>query len=165
MDKAEIQSLIARVALKDRAAFDQLYAKTSARLFGICVRVLPKRGSAEVALQDSLASDVWLVTVARNTAIEHARALKAGVMEPSAPGFELTAAMPDADQAETLTAEAAKLPDCLPTLEEERGDAIRAAYLDGLTYSNLAMQFAVPLNTMRTWFRRGLIALADGIRQ
>jgi RNA polymerase sigma-70 factor (ECF subfamily) len=50
---------------------------------------------------------------------------------------------------------------CLGTLEPDRADAVRGAYLDGYSYEELATRFAVPLNTMRTWLRRSLIKLKD----
>ncbi len=49
---AELENLIARTALRDRAAFAALYAATSAKLFGICLRVLKDRAEAEDALQE-----------------------------------------------------------------------------------------------------------------
>ena len=45
----DITKLIARVSLKDRAAFDLLYRATSAKLFGVCLRVLSDRAEAEEA--------------------------------------------------------------------------------------------------------------------
>ncbi len=48
---------------------------------------------------------------------------------------------------------------CLGALPEDRARAVRAAYVEGHTYEELARTFAVPLNTMRTWLRRALIAL------
>ena len=38
---------------------------------------------------------------------------------------------------------------------------MRGAYLQGLTYAELAEKFSVPLNTMRTWLRRSLISLRE----
>ena len=48
----EIENLIARMALKDRAAFRNLYSRTSAKLFGVILRVLVDRAEAEDVLQD-----------------------------------------------------------------------------------------------------------------
>jgi DNA-directed RNA polymerase specialized sigma24 family protein len=39
------------------------------------------------------------------------------------------------------------------------GSAVQAAYVEGHSYDELARAFDVPLNTMRTWLRRALIAL------
>ena len=51
--------------------------------------------------------------------------------------------------------------DCLGTLDPDRAEAVRGAYLDGLSYQALSERHDVPLNTMRTWLRRGLIALRE----
>ena len=48
----EITDLIARTALGDRGAFSLLYVRTSAKLFGVCLRILKDRGIAEEALQE-----------------------------------------------------------------------------------------------------------------
>ena len=79
MDRNEIENLIARVALRDRAAFEQLYDRVSAKLFGVCLRVLNKRAAAEDAMQDTfvkiwknadrynangLSPMTWLITIA-----------------------------------------------------------------------------------------------------
>ena len=84
-EREEIEQLIARVALKDRAAFELLYDKVSAKLFGVCLRVLNKRTAAEDAMQDTfvkiwnnagryqsngLSPMTWLITIARNTSID-----------------------------------------------------------------------------------------------
>ena len=146
-DREEIERLIAQVALGDRAAFEALYDRVSAKLFGVCLRVLDTRAAAEDAMQDSfvkiwnnadrynsndLSPMTWLITIARNTAIDRLRARKKGHQNLDSPGFE-----------------------------GDRGQAIRGAYLDGETYADLAVRFNVPLNTMRTWLRRGLIALRE----
>ena len=176
MDRDEIENLIARVALKDRAAFDALYDRVSAKLFGVCLRVLTKRAAAEDAMQDTfvkiwnnadryqvngLSPMTWLITIARNTSIDRLRARKKGHQNVDAPGFEVAAPGPSPEQYAIASSEAAKLSGCLDQLEADKSAAVRGAYLDGDTYADLAARFDVPLNTMRTWLRRGLIALRD----
>jgi RNA polymerase sigma-70 factor (ECF subfamily) len=81
----DISKLLARVALRDRRAFDALYEHTSAKLFGVALRLLKDRAEAEDALQEiyikvwqraetyalSQASAIsWLVAIARNHAVD-----------------------------------------------------------------------------------------------
>ena len=53
----------------------------------------------------------------------------------------------------------ARLRDCLHELEERQSVAIRSAFLDGFTYDELAAKANVPLGTMKSWIRRGLLKL------
>lgn len=161
--------------MKDRAAFDLLYRRTSAKLFGVCLRVLVDRGEAEEALQEVFvkiwtkadrfaASDLspisWLVAIARNHSIDRIRARR-----------EKTAAMDDAVEVADETpgpeaqaiagSEREQIHACLEELEEDRASAVRGAYLNGDSYAELAERFSVPLNTMRTWLRRSLMKLKE----
>jgi RNA polymerase sigma-70 factor (ECF subfamily) len=52
-----------------------------------------------------------------------------------------------------------RLYSCLEELERRQSTAIRAAFLDGLTYDELAQRTGVPLGTMKSWIRRGLAKL------
>ncbi len=176
MDRDEIEALIARVAMGDRAAFEELYDRSSAKLLGVCLRVLSKRAAAEDAMQDTyvkiwnnadryrangLSPMTWLITIARNTSIDRLRARRAGHQNIDTPGLELAAPGPSPEDMAVAGSEAQKLVHCLGTLEPDRAEAVRGAYLDGDTYADLAERFQVPLNTMRTWLRRGLIALRE----
>jgi len=176
MDRQEIEVLIGRVAMNDRAAFSALYDATSAKLFGVCLRVLHNRSAAEDAMQDSfvkvwknasryqsngLSPMTWLITIARNTSIDRLRATRKGHVDIDAPGLELAASTAGPEQMAVAAGEARRLTGCLDELAEDRGAAVRGAYLDGETYADLAKTFSVPLNTMRTWLRRGLISLRE----
>ena len=57
------------------------------------------------------------------------------------------------------------LQDCLGQLEERQANAIRSAFLDGLTYEELANRAAVPLSTMKSMIRRGLMNLRSCLEQ
>ncbi len=176
MDRQDIEDLIARVALKDRDAFSKLYDATSAKLFGVSLRVLNNRPAAEDAMQDSfvkiwknahryqvngLSPMTWLITIARNTAIDRLRATRKGHQDIDTPGMELAASGPSPEQSVIAASEAKRLINCLDELAEDRGTAVRGAYLDGKSYAELAEAFSVPLNTMRTWLRRGLTSLRE----
>jgi RNA polymerase sigma-70 factor (ECF subfamily) len=168
-----VEALI-RTGEEDRDAFRTVYRLTSAKLFGICLRICEDRQGAEDVLHDvyltiwhragayqpGRASPIsWLATIARNRAIDwrrrHGRARTAPV--------EAADAMPDpaAAQDEALIADEqrARLHDCLETIEVRQRGAIRSAFFGGLTYAELAAAQAVPLGTMKSWVRRGLLAL------
>jgi RNA polymerase sigma-70 factor (ECF subfamily) len=49
----------------------------------------------------------------------------------------------------------------LGELDPDRAQAVRGAYLQGMSYQQLADRYTVPLNTMRTWLRRSLIRLRE----
>jgi RNA polymerase sigma-70 factor (ECF subfamily) len=172
---SEIETLIARVALRDKAAFSALYDATSAKLFGICLRVLNDRQEAEDALQEvfvrvwhkadryavnGLSPMTWLITLARNIAIDRLRARRAP-MEPIEDVPDLADAGPTPEGVAIAASERARIAGCLGELEPARADAVRCAYLDGATYQELADRHGVPLNTMRTWLRRSLLKLRD----
>ncbi len=171
----DIEDLIARTALADRAAFQELYQLTSAKLFGISLRVLGTRSEAEEAVQDSYikiwrsagryqaggySPMTWLITIARNTAIDRLRARRS-----SASDLSEADAIPSSDPGPEALAiagsERARLMSCMEELDADRSEAVKGAYLLGLTYQELAERYDVPLNTMRTWLRRSLKKLKD----
>ena len=59
---AELRALIERIAQRDEAALRTLYERTSPRLFGLAMRVLRQRDTAEDVLQESFFT-VWRVAV------------------------------------------------------------------------------------------------------
>jgi RNA polymerase sigma-70 factor (ECF subfamily) len=171
----EIVSLLSRVALRDRAAFSELYRRTSAKLFGVCLRILRDRAEAEEALQEIyvkiwqradryVASNYspisWLVAVARNHCLDVLRGRR-----PQGEDIDLALDVADAgptpEEAVADQGERSRIDACLGQLEPERADAVRGAYLDGFSYEQLAERHNVPLNTMRTWLRRSLMKLRD----
>ncbi|OCX60980.1 RNA polymerase subunit sigma [Thioclava sp. SK-1] len=173
--RAEIETLLARVALRDQAAFAALYDATHAKLFGICLHVLKNRSEAEDALQDVFlrvwhkadryavtghSPMTWLITVARNLSIDRLRARKSAT-EDIDMVHDLSDGAPGPEAATIARSEAARISTCMASLEEQRAEALRGAYLEGLSYAELAEHHAVPLNTMRTWLRRGLQKLKD----
>lgn len=170
-----VADLLLRCATQDRAAFRSLYAATSSKLMGVLLRILGNRAEAEDALQEVFtriwlragrfdpskgAGMTWIIALARNHAIDRLRSRKP---EQSEEG-EAELVADQAPRAETrliAKGEARRIAECFETLEPDRAEAVRGAYLAGLSYQELADQHAVPLNTMRTWLRRSLLKLKE----
>jgi RNA polymerase sigma-70 factor (ECF subfamily) len=174
-DTADIADLIARCALRDRAAFRDLYGRTSAKLYGVTLRILKDRSEAEEALQEvyvkiwqradryvpgGYSPISWLVAVARNHALDVLRARKPQSDDIDL-ALEVADAGPNPEQAAVDSAERSRIDNCLGQLDGEKADAVRGAYLDGFSYEELATRHKVPLNTMRTWLRRSLMKLRE----
>lgn len=172
---ADIERLILKVALGDRTAFSRLYDATSAKLFGVCLRVLNNRAEAEDAVQDVFVriwqkSDryavtghspmTWLITLTRNLAIDRRRARKAPAKDIDDVA-DLRDPGPTPEAVVIAASERARIGACMDELEAPRAAAVRGAYLDGASYQELADRHGVPLNTMRTWLRRSLLKLKD----
>lgn len=171
----DIENMILQVALGDRAAFSALYDATSAKLFGVCLRVLNDRAEAEDVLQDvfvkiwhkahlysvnGYSPMTWLITLARNAAIDKLRMRKGGSVDIDEV-HDLSDGGPTPEDAAVQSSETARLESCLNALEADKSDAVRRAYLDGDSYKDLAARYDVPLNTMRTWLRRSLLKLRE----
>ena len=165
--------MIVRVGMHDRAAFQSLYSATSAKLFGIILRVLKDRAASEDVLQEvyvrfwqggaetftsgKASPIIWLAAIARNRAIDRLRVTKPTRDLDHAP--ELVEPRPGPEAQAIASSERAAINTYLGELDPDRAAAVRGAYLDGDTYAELAARFDVPLNTMRTWLRRSLMSL------
>ncbi|MFN3576563.1 MAG: sigma-70 family RNA polymerase sigma factor [Tabrizicola sp.] len=169
-----VARLIAQCAAADRAAFRTLYRETSAKLMGVLLRMLHERAEAEDALQEVYTrvwlkaarfdpakgrGMTWLIAIARNLAIDRLRARPETASDDGIDTVQDSA--PRAEARIIAKGEAQRLTDCFATLEPDRAAAVRGAYLDGLSYLDLATRHAVPLNTMRTWLRRSLLKLKE----
>ncbi len=175
-DEELLEYILARVALGDRAAFTRLYNRTAAKLFGVCLRILPSKAEAEEALQESFvkiwrsadqysgarAQPVsWLAAIARNQAVDILRRQK------HAPQLGLEAIADLKDDAPSPETAAAREQDrrhingCLDELEDNDAKIIRAAYFGGATYETLARHMAMPLGTVKSRIRRSLARLRN----
>ncbi len=170
-----VEALIATGA-EDRAAFATLYKLTSAKLFGVCLRICGERQAAEDVLSEvyltiwrragayepGRASPIsWLATIARNRAIDWRRSTGRKVAMTLDEAPEVADPDPSAEERMVASAEDQRLHLCLDQLENKQRGAIRTAFFDGLTYAELAEREGVPLGTMKSWVRRGLMRLKD----
>jgi RNA polymerase sigma-70 factor (ECF subfamily) len=166
-----------KVADGSRSALAEVYGKTSAKLFGICLRILGSRSEAEDVLQDvyinvwrkagtfdpARASPItWLAALARNRAIDRLRAARSrGGTEPIEAAGEIVDDGEDALSRLEAMEEGRQLSTCIEELEARQAGAIRSAFFEGFSYSELAARSEVPLGTMKSWVRRGLLRLRE----
>lgn len=174
-EQADIADLLARVALRDREAFRALYGRTSAKLFGVTLRILQNRNEAEDALQDvfvkvwqraegyrpeAASAMTWLIAIARNQAIDRLRARRPD-HDDIDEAIDLRDAGMTPEQSAINAGEGDRINQCMEQLKPERAEAVRRVYVEGESYNELADRLQVPLNTVRTWLRRSLLALRD----
>jgi RNA polymerase sigma-70 factor (ECF subfamily) len=163
--------LLARVAERDRAAFEVLYHRYVRSVFGLALRRLGDRGRAEDAVQEAFtaiwrsassyrpergAAGAWLYAVARNAIVDRFRSAGA----PAAEVPELVAGTPGpAEHAEASDA-AWRVHRALEELPRRERDVLELAYWSGMSQSEVAEYLNVPLGTVKTRTRSALSRLA-----
>ena len=177
--RARLVEAILATGQEDRIAFQRLYRLTSAKLFGICLRICGERQAAEDVLQEvylvvwrraagfepGRASPItWLATIARNRAIDWRRAHPAMVgasvdeaVHVPDPGLDAASALLEQEDGRRLHL-------CLDQLDPPQRETIRTAFFEGVTYAELATRRGVPAGTVKSWIRRGLLRLRDCLR-
>lgn len=172
-----LSAALKRVAIGDHAALGEVYDATSAKLFGICLRILRDRSEAEDALQDVYVSVwrradrfdpgraspiTWLAILARNRAIDRLRAQRrTDQTQPVEMALDIADSAPDALAELEAGEDRKQLSGCIEELEPHTSESIRAAFFAGYTYAELATRMNVPLGTMKSWIRRGLTKLKE----
>jgi len=179
--RRQLAAALARVAAGDRAALRMVYQDTSAKLFGVCLRILGERSEAEDVLQEVYvtvwrkAADfdagraspmTWLIAIARNRSIDRLRAARQSRnMDPIEAAADVADTTVGADGALESVQAHARLHGCLGGLASHERAALRGAFFDGNTYEDLAARMKVPAGTMKSWIRRALIKLKACLEQ
>jgi RNA polymerase sigma-70 factor, ECF subfamily len=171
---AALAQLIARVALRDAAAFEALYRATSAHLLGLAVGMLGQRERAEEVLQEAYLNawhgaaqyraDIatpmtWLINIVRNKAIDRLRVGKAERAGSVALDDEALA-LPDAPEREPqrlfeASVARSRIEGCMAELSAAQRQAVALAYYQGLVHAEIASRLGAPLGTVKAWVRRG----------
>jgi RNA polymerase sigma-70 factor, ECF subfamily len=174
--RADLAELLGRIAARDATAFAALYKETSAKLYGIVARILPRADAAADALQEAYVRIwqkagefdpakgsplAWMATIARNRALDEVRRVRPGSLEDLPESFE-----PAADEIDPLAGRErseglAALINCLQKLDEEKRAVVLLAYYRGLSREALARRFGRPVPTIKTWLHRSLAQLRD----
>jgi RNA polymerase sigma-70 factor (ECF subfamily) len=171
-------ALIDRIVARDEAAVGALYDRHNRLLFGLILRIIRDRSEAEEILQEvfvlvwtraetynvSLGPPAaWLVRIARNRAIDRLRAnsvrLRAVESAPEPPPSENPESKASVSEQQRAVARA------LESLPADQRVLIEQAYFLGLTQSELAERFKLPLGTVKTRIRTGMLALRERLSQ
>jgi len=166
--------LLQRLASRDASALGELYDRHHRLLFGLIVRILGQRGEGEEVLQEvfmtawtragtynaALGTPVgWLVGIARNRSVDRLRAnaVRSKAVEAAPP---LTMAGPGSPEEEAVSGEQQRaVARALNGLPPDQRDLIEEAYFLGLTHTELAERHRLPLGTVKTRIRTGMLAL------
>ena len=172
-DNDAIAALMARCALRDQRAFHDLYRHTSAKLYGVALRIVRRDDWAEEVLQESFvniwnhiteyssarsAPLTWMTAIVRNRALDW---LRRPNLERGDEDYDLLveAVADDAPGPDVIlgaSRDARALAECLKQLTGNQRQTIILAYSHGLSHGELAQHLKQPLGTVKTWIRRGL---------
>jgi len=169
-----LSALIPRIAGGDRAALRQLYQATSAKLFAVCLRILSSRDESEDVLQEVYLTIwrradrfeagrasvmTWISTIARNRAIDRLRARGPLALAAQIDDMEIADKSPGAEARLETAQSVEALNACLSQLDARTQGVIRTAFFEGVTYEAIALRLDIPLGTIKSWIRRGLLKL------
>jgi RNA polymerase sigma-70 factor (ECF subfamily) len=172
--RAEDDQLIMRVAAGDRHAFETLYDRYAATVFGVTIRMLGDRELAEDAVQEifwrvwkraasfdrSRAFAPWLFGIAHNYCIDELRRRRVRPQQvyedEEHPVLSDIPDESDVGEAALLTEQRRIVREALDQLPEEQRQALLLAYFGGLTQQEIAQKLGNPLGTVKTRMRLGL---------
>ncbi|GAA0465904.1 sigma-70 family RNA polymerase sigma factor [Streptomyces olivaceiscleroticus] len=173
----DAEALLTAVALGDQEAFGQLYDLVSGPVLGLVTRVLRDPGQSEEVAQEVLvevwrsaarfrpdkgSAMTWVLTMAHRRAVDRVRASQARAeRESKAALLERTPAYDEVSEQVEARLEGQRVRRCLGALTERQRESVTLAYYRGLTYREVAQLLALPLGTVKTRLRDGLIRLRD----
>ncbi|NVO16128.1 MAG: sigma-70 family RNA polymerase sigma factor [Rhodoplanes sp.] len=176
LTSAELVWLLASIAKGDEAAFERLYAATRAKLYGVVLRILRRSDLAGEVLQEAYlkiwssagqfdparaSPIIWMVSIARNRAVDVVRKTTDEPIEEEPEGMEGAAESADPPARRIVTEELKRLLACLGRLDPDRQRMILLAYFSGVDRAELAREFDRPVNTIKTQLRRALADLRE----
>ncbi|HEX7565244.1 MAG TPA: sigma-70 family RNA polymerase sigma factor [Bradyrhizobium sp.] len=173
-------------AVKDQSAFAELYSATKGKLFSTVLMIVKRWDLAEEIIQDVyariwsnagsyLASSgspmTWMITIARNLAIDMVRKPALETYPDDSILLELPDDCPSAveliEAAETQRSAMERhqrVLSALQSLTPARRDLVVAAYIHGESRQQLSERAGVPVNTVKTWIRRALLEVEAILR-
>jgi RNA polymerase sigma-70 factor (ECF subfamily) len=174
----DLASLLRRCARGDEGAFGEFYDATSARAWGMALRVVRNRAQAEEVVQEAYlqvwrqagrfdaergGAGAWLLTIVHRAAVDRVRSAEASSRrEQTFLDQSHVSPEPDATgSAAEASLEAHRVRSALSDLTEIQRQAVELAYWGGYTHTEVAGILDVPVGTAKTRIRDGLIRLRD----
>lgn len=171
--------LMRQIKSRDESALEELYELYKRLLFGMIFSIVKKREEAEDVLQevfvkiwnkadsfDENRGNVysWIVTLARNKAIDRLRSKAYKTQQKASvsihePLFTLEGDKADPLETTIFSDRAELVKKALNEIPESQKEVIKIAYFRGLTQSEIADQLDIPLGTVKTRTRQGMIKL------
>jgi RNA polymerase sigma-70 factor, ECF subfamily len=171
------EQLMSAVAGGDHAAFDQLYDRMSASVFGLVRRVLRDQAQSEEVAQEVFlevwrsapAYDssrgtpaTWVLTMAHRRAVDRVRSAQAAAdRETRAAARDVERPFDEVSEAVHDRLERDEVRAALASLSDLQRQAVQLAFYGGYTYVEVSELLGVPLGTVKTRIRDGLIRLRD----
>jgi RNA polymerase sigma-70 factor (ECF subfamily) len=165
---------------RDPQALAQIYDRYSAMTYGILLRIAGDSGTAEELLQEVFlrvwdraqtferekgALGTWIITMARNRAIDYRRSVE-GRMATHSMGLESLYATGAARAEEEMVLrldQVTKVRAALAALSEQQRRVIELAYYQGMSHTEIAEALGQPLGTVKALVRRGLKVIKDNL--
>lgn len=173
----DLQELIVSVTLGDHDAFAALYDAVAGRVLGVVRAVLRDRAQSEEVAQEVLVevwrtapryrpergtAINWILTLAHRRAVDRVRSAQAAAArDHRAALLDRTPEYDEVTEQVEARLEREQVRRCLRMLTEIQRQAVELAYYRGLTYREVAEELALPLGTVKTRLRDGLIRLRD----
>jgi RNA polymerase sigma-70 factor (ECF subfamily) len=176
---SSVGSLIEAVGRGSQAALRRLYEIESRRLYGIALRIVRRPEIAAEVLQESFvqiwqnaaafsaergAGAAWLTGIVRFRALDAVRKLGREILSDD-PALGDEAIEPDVIDKMDASAEAGALRRCLKLLDREQQRCVILAFVEGRSHSEIAERIKAPLGSVKSWIRRGLLALRRCLEQ
>lgn len=174
----EWAGLLARIAVGDQSALAELYDASSPKVFGLAMKILGDHAAAEETTLDVYTQvwrristydaergtpGRWLMTLAKHRAIDRFRSsyLERGRQVPVEQAAELPGREETPEQYSVGLERHRLVQEALATLSADQRQAIALAYYWGMSQSEVADQLKLPLGTVKTQIRLGMIKLRE----
>ncbi|MDJ0338204.1 sigma-70 family RNA polymerase sigma factor [Cryobacterium sp. PH31-O1] len=171
------EELLGRVAHGDQAAFGELYDQIAPRVLGLVKRLLVDHAQSEEVTQEIFleiwqsasryeptrgGASTWILTMAHRRAVDRIRSSQAGRDRDTKIGIrDLAVAYDQVAETVEVRIEHERVEKAMTRLTQLQRQAVSLAYYGGFSHSEVAEQLHIPLGTVKTRLRDGLIRLRD----
>lgn len=170
--------LAARLQRRDPEALGELYDRYGRIAYSLILRMVGNQAVAEELVQESFlrvwsradgfrsergALGAWVLTVARNQALDYVRSLEGRAAKRAAPveDTDAPAASHSSEERMLDAIQLRRVRAALAKLDENQRRVIELAYFEGLSQSEMAARISQPLGTVKTWTRMALKSLRE----
>jgi len=170
-------SLLLRVAEGDQQAFSELYDELAGRVLGLITRLLKDRAQSEEVAQEVFlevwqqaakfdttrgSASSWVLTMAHRRAVDRVRAAQASRDRDTKIGIrDFESGFDQVSESVEIRIEHERVSRALARLTEFQRQAVQMSYYGGYSHSEMAELLGVPIGTVKTRLRDGMIRLRD----